>query len=90
MIWYDLDKLIEQENYIKYSIDTENKIETLLTIQEELSPEQMWQEMKEIVHTAANKSLGKKKTKKMKPWISARIIEMAEKRSKKKRTNKTI
>ena len=32
----------------------------------------MWQEMKEIV--------GKKKTKKTKPWISARTIEMAEKK----------
>ena len=68
MIRYDLDKLKEQENYIKYSIDTENKFETLLTIQKELSPEQMWQEMKEIVHIAANNSLGKKKTKKTKPW----------------------
>ena len=92
MIRYELNKLKEQENYIKYSIDTENKFETLLTIQEELSPEQMWQEMKEIVHTAANNSLGKKKTKKTKPWISARTIEMAEKKRKarKIRTNGTI
>ena len=44
----------------------------------------MWQEMKEIVHTAENSSLGKKKTKKTKPWISARTIEMAEKKRKKK------
>ena len=92
MIRYDLDKLTEQENYIKYSIDTENKFETLLTTQEELSPEQMWQEMKEIVHTAANNSLGKKKTKKTKSWISARTREMAEKKreARKKRTNGTI
>ena len=54
MIRYDLDKLKQQENYIKYSIDTENKFETLLNIQEELSSEQIRQEMKEIVHTAAN------------------------------------
>ena len=74
MIRYDLDKLKEQENYMKYSIDTENKFETLLTNQEKFSPEQMWQKMKEIVHTAKNNSLGKKKTKKTKPWISARTI----------------
>ena len=47
--------------------------------------------MKEIVHTAANNSLGKKKTKKTKPLISARTIEIVEKKreARKKRTNGT-
>ena len=89
MIRYDLDKLKEQENYIKHSIDNENKFETLLTIQEELSPEQMWQEMKEIVHSAANNSPCKKKTKKTKPWISARTIEMAEKKREARKNGQT-
>ena len=45
--------------------------------------------MKEIVDTAANNSIGKKKTKKMKPWIIARTIEMAEKKREARKNRQT-
>ena len=45
--------------------------------------------MEEIVHTAANNSLGKKKTKKTKLWISARTIEMAEKKREARKNGQT-
>ncbi|XP_072042903.1 uncharacterized protein [Amphiura filiformis] len=72
---FDVDKIPEQ-----YTVSVGHRFEALLrTDEEELSPNELWEEMKEAVLSAAEENITKKKKKKQ-PWISKNTMELADKR----------
>jgi len=72
---YDVDNVPEQ-----YTVCVENKFHTLLReADEEQSPNELWEGMKEAVLSAAEETIPKKRRKKQ-PWISQRSLELADER----------
>ena len=55
----------------------------LQTDEEEQTPNELWEDMKEVVVTEAKKHIPKKKRKKQ-PWISVDTLKLAEERRKAK------
>ena len=72
---FDVDNIPEQ-----YTVEVENRFQVLLREDdEEVSPNELWEKMKETVLSTAKKTIPKKKKKKQ-PWISKTTLEIADKR----------
>ena len=79
---YDVKKLTTPETYNDYQVIIGGKFRPLLDLPDsDLSTEEMWQGVKSGFNSTAEKVLGKKKTQKQKPWITAEIIHLTEERS---------
>ena len=78
---HDIEKLENVSTRAEYTVATENRFEVLLqTAEDDKTPEELLSSIKDIYLSAADEILGKKKSKKTKPWISKESIEMSEKK----------
>ena len=72
-----------------YRVNVSNRFERLLQIENELSPNELWEKMKDSVLTTAKETIPKKRKIKQ-PWISNTTLNIADKRQEaKKRGNIT-
>lgn len=85
-IKFDTDKLSDSAISADYMIQTENYFSVLMNELHypESTPNEMWEEMKVGWKAAASKVLGKRQTKKPKPWISNEVKLMADEKRKAK------
>lgn len=75
---HDIEKLDDENTRLEYTVATENKFEILLqTANDDKTPDELLNYVKDIYLTAADEILGKKKSKKNKPWISKEAIELS-------------
>jgi exonuclease III len=63
---------------VEYSVTVSNKFACLVTTERE--PDELWQEVKEVVQQAAKEHVPKARRKKKSPWLSEAAIEIAGKR----------
>ena len=81
---YDLEKLQIEEFREEYAVETRNRFTALLDdwrVNERM-PDEMWEEMSKIYTESADKTLGKKKGKPSKPYISEEVFLLAQEKSK--------
>ena len=68
----NLDRLENKDVAAEYLVHTENHLNWLQEMGDtDMSPEKLWNKMKDVWHTAAVEVLGERKQVKSKPWISA-------------------
>jgi hypothetical protein len=76
---YDVGNIPEQ-----FTVDVRNRFQELLRSgEEEQTPNELWDDMREVVISAAKKHIPKKKRKKQ-PWITKTTLNLAEERRKAK------
>ena len=64
----------------QFTLEVRNRFSQLLQISEaEQTPNELWENMKEVVQTAAKKHIPKKRKKKQ-PWITKRTLNLADER----------
>ena len=74
-IRFDVESVSEQ-----FKVQVKNKFELLMrAADEEKTPNELWEEMKEVVFTTAKGNIPRRKRRKQ-PWISNRTLELADKR----------
>ena len=77
---YDVEEIPQQ-----YSVLVRNKFQVLLTeMDEDRTPNELWDEMKEAVISSAKETIPRKKKKKQ-PWISKTTLDLADKRQEAKK-----
>ena len=73
---YDVDSIPSQ-----FTLEVRNRFSQLLQISEvEQTPNELWENMKEVVQTSAKKHIPKKKRKKKQPRITKRTLNLADER----------
>ena len=80
---FALDNLLDENTALDYNLETSNRFEKLTEewIINDAYPDEIWNEMKNVYLETAETIIGKKKTKKSKPYISEEVIKMAEEKS---------
>ena len=76
---YDLENIGNE-----YITDIRNRFEMLIRVEEERTPDEIWEAMKNNIIEAANIHIPKKKKIKKQPWITKDTIELAQKKRKAK------
>ena len=72
---YDVDNIP-----VQYTVEVKNKFEQLMKVnEEEETPSELWEDMREAVKDTAKKYIPKKKKRKQ-PWISQQTLDLADKR----------
>lgn len=66
------------QNTDEYAVQIANRFQALSCLEEESTPNQIWQQMKETLLQTAEETLGRRKKQKRKPWISDEVLELAE------------
>ena len=79
-IVYDLDKLQDSSIRESYTVEVNNRFQTLLGCEEEKSPNELWEDIKEETKNTAECWLGKRKKSKDKPWMTLETLKLIEKR----------
>ena len=77
---YDLEKQQDDKFRVGYVVETKNRFTALLEdwrVNERM-PDDMWEEMSRIYTESADKTLGKKKAKPSKPYISEEVFLLAQ------------
>ena len=65
---------------LQFTLEVRNRFSQLLQISEvEQTPNELWENMKEVVQTSAKKHIPKKRKKKQ-PWITKRTLNLADER----------
>ena len=68
----NLERLESKDVAAKYLVHTENCFKVLQEVRDmDISPEKLWNKMKDVSCTTAVEVLGERKQVKSKPWISA-------------------
>ena len=68
----------------EFTIAVKNRFTPLLHLaEEEKRPNEMWEEIRNVIQTTANEKIGKRKKQK-KPWITTKTMSLAEERRKAK------
>ena len=66
------------QNTEEFAVQIENRFQALSCLEEESTPDQIWQQMKAALLETAEATLGRRKKQKRKPWISDEVLELAE------------
>ena len=75
---HDIEKLEDDKTRTEYTVATENKFEVLLqTANDDSTPDELLNSIKDVFLTSADEILGKKRNKKTKPWISEESINLS-------------
>ena len=78
---YDVEKIPEE-----YRVAVTNRFAALLRVaEEEQTPNELWEEAKEVVNTAAKKHVSKRKKQKQ-PWLTNETLWLADERKQAKVT----
>ena len=78
---YDVEKIPEE-----YRVAVTNRFAALLRVaEEEQTPNELWEEAKEVVNTAAKKHVSKRKKQKQ-PWLTNETLWVADERKQAKVT----
>ena len=87
---YDLEKLQNDEVRERYTVETSNRFTVLLDDwrANERMPDEMWEEISKIYKESADKTLGRKKGKPSKPYITEEVFQLAKLKSKARKEQK--
>ena len=78
---HDIEKLDDDKIRTEYTVAIENKFEILLqTANDDSTPDELLNSIKNVFLESADEILGKKKNKKTKPWISEEAIKLSVKK----------
>ena len=72
---YDLTHLNDQ-----YKLEVSNSFSVLMTNEEEMTPDELWDSMKDTISQAAKKHIPTKKKKRGTSWLSQDVIDLADER----------
>ena len=72
---FDLQNIDKQ-----YWVETNNKFKDLLIHEAEMTPEELWMNIKTVVLDTAKQHVPHKQKKKSSPWLSQEVIDLAEER----------
>ena len=65
---------------VSYSLEVNNKFEQLLGFEEEATPNELWENIKQVIKDTANKCIPKKRKVKSQPWISDETLHICKNR----------
>ena len=87
---YDIEKLQDPKTASIFALETSNSFSKLLEVwaEEDKMPEEIWKDMKKVYTEAAESTLGRKKSKKPKPFISDEVIILAKQKSDARKANR--
>ena len=87
---FDLDKLQNSEYRDRYAVETRNRFTVLLDDWQanERMPDEMWAEISKIYKESADKTIGRKKGKPSKPYITDEVFQLAKQKSKARKEHK--
>ena len=63
---------------LQYEVEVKNKFQTLESIEEEKVPNLLWESTRNIMVDVAEKAIGYRKTKLVKPWITEETYSLTE------------
>ena len=89
-IRFNIDRFEQKEIREEYELETKNRFSILATqmAAEDKCPNEIWEEMKNIYLESAEKILGKKESKKTKPYVSEEILQLSRDKRKARIENK--
>ena len=88
---YDIESLNDPEIAHQYNVETENRFNLLIGQNfENDTPNVLWEQLKETWCSVAESTIGFKKAKKNKPWISTEVLDLADEERKARKNSDMV
>ena len=88
---YDIESLNDPEIAHQYNVETENRFNLLIGQKSQNdTPNVLWEQLKETWCSAAESTIGLKKAKKNKPWISTEVLDLADEKRKARKNSDMV